>query len=105
VEPRDRFLLELLDMQSSSLRHAVCALVSVVASTGKGVEYLVSQGMGVVDKVVRILKEGSSQKEGAAASGENEGDGSVTQRFCIAILQKMSVKEEVVTVLIQRGMI
>ena len=32
-------------------------------------------------------------------------DGSVTQRFCIAILQKMSVKETVIDLLVQRGMI
>jgi len=39
-ESKDKFLLDLLDMQSSGLRHAICALISVTASTPKGVEYL-----------------------------------------------------------------
>jgi hypothetical protein len=39
-EPKDKFLLDLLDMQSGGLRHAICALISVIASTSKGVDYL-----------------------------------------------------------------
>jgi len=36
---------DLLDLTSSGLRHAICALVSVVASTAKGVDYLTQAGM------------------------------------------------------------
>lgn len=45
-----RFLIELLQMDSSGLKHAVCALISVIASTSQGVDYLLvnlgNQGMG-----------------------------------------------------------
>ena len=43
-------------MQSSGLRHAICALISVIASTSKGVEYLLQGGIQIVEKVIRILK-------------------------------------------------
>lgn len=54
----------------------------------------------MVEKVVKILKGDVPpipSDNGQTASSE---DGSVTQRFCIAILQKMSVKEEVISVLL-----
>lgn len=35
-----KFLVELLQMDSSGLKHAVCALISVIASTVQGVDYL-----------------------------------------------------------------
>lgn len=88
VEPRDKFLLDLLDIQSSGLRHAICALVSVLASTAKGVDYLTQCGMQIVERVVRILKgevPPMPTENGASAASSTE-DGSVTQRFCIAIL-------------------
>lgn len=34
------FLMEVLNLQSHGLKHAICALISVIASTVKGVEYL-----------------------------------------------------------------
>lgn len=37
----NKFVMDLLNMQSHGLRHAICALISVVASTVKGVEYLI----------------------------------------------------------------
>lgn len=59
--------------------------------------------MQIVEKVIRILKgEIPATSDGQSLGNE---DGSVTQRFCIAILQKMSVKESVIEVLVQRGMI
>jgi len=36
---------------------------------------------------------------------KNQDDGTVIQRFCIAILQKMSVKEESVSVFMKNGLI
>ena len=74
--------MDLLNINSHGLKHAICALISVIASTIKGVEYLIQTDLLIVEKVVEILKE--------------QEDGSVTQRFCIAILQKMSVKENTI---------
>ena len=79
-------------MDSSGLKHAVCALISVVASTTSGVEYLLVNAkrpdFTVLHKVLEIITRDADCT-----------DGSVTQRFCLAILQKMSVKEEVVEML------
>ena len=79
-------------MDSSGLKHAVCALISVVASTVGGVEYLLVNSkrpdFTVLHKVLEIITRDADCT-----------DGSVTQRFCLAILQKMSVKEEVVEML------
>ena len=79
-------------MESSGLKHAVCALISVVSSTASGVEYLMVDSQKpdftVLNKVLDIITKDSDCT-----------DGSVTQRFCLAILQKMSVKEEVVETL------
>ena len=38
--PSNQFVLDLLEMQNGGLRHAVCALLSVIASTARGVDYL-----------------------------------------------------------------
>jgi hypothetical protein len=71
----NHFVVDLLEVPSSGLRHAICALISVVASTGKGVEYLTQAGLHIVEKVVKILK-------GEAPTAEEEAtqstDGSVT---------------------------
>lgn len=89
-----RFLVDLLQMDSSGLKHAVCALISVISSTVQGVDYLlVNQANAeeahydftILQKIIEII-----------TRDVNCTDGSVTQRFCLAILQKMSVKEEVV---------
>lgn len=34
------FVMDLLAIQSHGLKHAICALISVIASTLKGVDYL-----------------------------------------------------------------
>ena len=82
----------MLNMSSHELKHALSALISVVVSTGDGVKYITraagKQNFGVVDRLIDILKE--------------QEDGSVTQRFIIAILQKMTAQssanlEEAVT--------
>ena len=51
------FVLDLLYFQSHALKHALCALISVLASTLKGVEYLVQVDMGVMKRIIDILKE------------------------------------------------
>lgn len=86
-------------MDSSGLKHAVCALISVIASTVQGVDYLLVNignqnpsaetlpyDFTIMHKILEII-----------TRDVNCTDGSVTQRFCLAILQKMSVKEEVVS--------
>lgn len=75
------FLMDILNIKNKSLRHAVTSLISVIVSTLRGIEYLTAGGSDttVLDKIIKILKE--------------QDNGSVTQRFCLAILQKCSVKE------------
>lgn len=79
------FLVELLQIESVSLNHAICSLVSVVACTPSGVDYLTMHGLQVPKMVLDILK----------LKLDECTDGSVAQRFCIAILQKMSFKDTV----------
>jgi len=85
------FVLDLLKISSHGLKHAICALISVIASTVKGVEYLTQVDLAIAEHVIEILKE--------------QEDGSVTQRFCIAILQKMSVKENTIELFVAKGLI
>jgi len=63
----NKFVLDLLDISSHGLKHAICALISVIASTPQGVEYLIQVDMEIVKKTIEILKD--------------QEDGSVTQRF------------------------
>ncbi len=83
--------MSLLGIEKKSVRHSLLALVSVIVSTLKGAEYLTSISMDIVKKVIDILRE--------------EEDGSVNQRFCIAILQKVSIKEDTVIFLVRNGVI
>ena len=85
------FVIELLKINSHGLKHAICALISVIASTVKGVEYLTQCDLAIARRTIEILKD--------------QEDGSVTQRFCIAILQKMSVKEETIGVFVQHEIV
>ena len=78
-------------MESLGLKHAICSLVSVVACTPAGVDYLTLHGTAVVKQVVEIIKLKLDECE----------DGSVTQRFCLAILQKMSIKDKVTQLLFE----
>jgi hypothetical protein len=60
------------------LKHALCALLSIFASTAGGVRYLTKNfdDFIALEKLLDVLKD--------------QDDGSVTQRFCIAALQKVS---------------
>ncbi len=60
----NQFLLELLAMSSNALKHALCALISVISSTFKGVEYLVENDTGVLQKIVEVPTESSVDHEG-----------------------------------------
>lgn len=88
---RNHFLLDLLGITKKSLRHALLALISVIVSTLKGAEYITSIDETIVEKIIEILEE--------------EEDGSVNQRFWVAILQKVSIKEDTVPFLVKKGMV
>jgi len=47
-EQRTQFLIELLQIESVGLKHAICSLISVVACTATGVEYLTLHGNQIV---------------------------------------------------------
>lgn len=49
--------MDLLNINSHGLKHAICALISVIASTVKGVDYLTQTNLSIPEKVVEILKE------------------------------------------------
>ena len=87
----DTFVLNFLSYHAYNLRHATLSLISIIAATYKGVEYLMSNGNSILEKIIDIMK--------------NQEDGSVIQRFCIAILQKMSVKEDTIPILMKQGLI
>lgn len=82
--------MELMDAsrKTPALCHSLLALLSVIVSTLKGVEYIVTNGFNVILKVVEILKD--------------QEDGSVNQRFCIAILQKVSIKEDTIQIFLKK---
>lgn len=50
-------MLDLLKIKSHGLKHAICALISVIASTPQGVAYLVEKGMSICEEVINILKD------------------------------------------------
>lgn len=49
--------MDLLTINSHGLKHAICALISVIASTIKGVDYLTQIDLAITEKVIEILKE------------------------------------------------
>ncbi|KRX08064.1 Armadillo-type fold [Pseudocohnilembus persalinus] len=86
------FILTMLDFNNQSLKHAICSLVSVISSTLRGVEYLCHGNNNIViENIIKILKD--------------QENGTVTQRFCLAILQKCSIKESVVPTLVKMDLI
>lgn len=87
-----KVITKILSIENNSLKHAITSLISVISSTLKGVEYLTyNKNMVVIKNIIRILK--------------NTENGSVTQRFCIAILQKCSIKDTVIPTMIENEMI
>ena len=87
----NQFVLDLLGFHAYNLRHATLSLISIISATYKGVEYLMSNGPSIVEKIIEIMK--------------GVEDGQVIQRFCIAILQKMSVKEDTIPIYMKFGLI
>ena len=100
------FVLSMLAMKNHGLKHALLALISVIVSTSQGVQYLThtdagTMNLSILEKIISTLKE--------------QEDGSVTQRFNIAILQKMSaqnsaqladtVTESIIDVMVKKNLI
>jgi len=85
----NNFVLELFDVPS--LVQPLCALISILASKIKGVDYLLLNGSSILQRVVDILRK--------------QENSTVIQRFCLAILQKASVKESTIEVMLKNQMI
>eukprot|EP00354_Favella_ehrenbergii_P001179 CAMPEP_0170472726 /NCGR_PEP_ID=MMETSP0123-20130129/14728_1 /TAXON_ID=182087 /ORGANISM="Favella ehrenbergii, Strain Fehren 1" /LENGTH=107 /DNA_ID=CAMNT_0010741227 /DNA_START=269 /DNA_END=592 /DNA_ORIENTATION=- len=49
---KNQFLLELLAIENASLRHALLSLISIVASTLKGVEYLLVNDQMIITTLI-----------------------------------------------------
>jgi hypothetical protein len=83
----------LLDTEHAQFRPALLAIVSIVGSTLRGVDYLTQDGgnTSALERVFRLCKE--------------QPTGSVVQRFCIALLQKCSIKEKIIPVYMKHDMI
>eukprot|EP01017_Pseudomicrothorax_dubius_P004052 TRINITY_DN1072_c0_g2_i4.p1 TRINITY_DN1072_c0_g2~~TRINITY_DN1072_c0_g2_i4.p1 ORF type:complete len:471 (-),score=150.25 TRINITY_DN1072_c0_g2_i4:91-1503(-) len=94
IEATESFdlILSILDINNHSLKHAITSLISVVSSTLRGVEYLIfNNNFSIIVRIIRIMKE--------------QENGSVTQRFCIATLQKCSIKDTVIPTLVEHDLI
>ena len=83
------------------MQHAILSLISVIASTLKGVEYLMTNGKKILIALINIMKELSKQRPQTTNPVAN----SVNTRFCIAIMQKMSIKSQLSPIFIENGVI
>ena len=55
-EDRDNvFVIDLLAYHAYNLRHATLSLITIIAATFKGVEYLLSNGCSILDKVIEVI--------------------------------------------------
>ena len=76
-------MLDLLSQNNQSLRHALLSLISIVVSTLKGAEYVLSNDSLVLSAIIQIVHQMHS---------DTKEYGSVNHRFAMAILQKISIK-------------
>jgi len=58
AKKNNQFLIDLLAISSPGLRHALCALISVIASTLKGVEYLVENDTSILQRLIDVFELG-----------------------------------------------
>ena len=77
------------------------SLISIIASTLKGIEYLIVNGKDIIVLLINTMKELADSQ----ASTTNPIANSVNLRFCIAILQKISIKAQLIPIFIQNGVI
>ena len=85
------FINDLLNIHSYQIRHSILSVLSIIASTYDGVNYLLSNNFDILKKVIEIMK--------------GTEDGQVLQRFCISILNKISIKEESIQMYLKYGVI
>lgn len=85
-------MIELLSDNSKALRHALLSLVSVVVSTLKGVEYIMSNDQLIICALIEILIQ---------THADAKEIGSVNHRFVMAALQKISIKLETIPCFVQ----
>ena len=94
-------MTELLDIEQPALRHATLSLISILVSTLKGIEYMLSNGKSILEELIKLLKQLASEQ----STTTNPVANSVCLRFVIAILQKMSIKSQLLPVFIEMGVI
>ena len=85
------FPIEILSYQEYNVRQSILSLLSIISSTYKGVEYITQNGNSIIEKIIEIMK--------------TQEDGNVNQRFSIAILQKLSVKDEIIPLYMKYNLI
>ena len=85
------FINELLNIHSYQIRHSILSIISIISSTYEGVNYLLSNNYSILEKIIEIIK--------------GTEDGQVLQRFGLAIINKMSLKEDTAKVFIKYGMV
>jgi hypothetical protein len=96
---RNRFLIDLLALDQPSLRHAVLSLISIVVSTLKGVEYITTNDDQIIASLITVFKQVPLH------TTTNMECGKVNHRFLVAILQKVSVKQDVISIFTNLEMI
>ena len=85
------FINELLNIHSYQIRHSILSIISIISSTYEGVNYLLANNYSILEKIIEIIK------------GTN--DGQVLQRFSLAIITKMSLRENTALIFIKHGVI
>ncbi len=90
INQNPQYIIDILNTHAYNLRHAILSFVSIIASTFNGAEYLMKCGENLIQKIIEIMK--------------TTEDGQVLQRFCIAILQKISVLDEIIPIYLKLGL-
>ena len=89
----------MLEIQNPALQHSLLSLISVIVSTLKGVEYMIINGKEILVRIIQLMKElADSQKISSVSINVN-------LRFCVAILQKMSIKSSLIPIFIENDVI
>jgi len=90
INQNPQYIIDLLNTHAYNLRHAVLSFISIIASTYNGAEYLLKSGENLIQKIIEIMKATE--------------DGQVLQRFCLAILQKISILDEAIQIYMKLGL-
>ena len=55
AKKNNNFLLDLLSISSTALKHALYAMISVIVSTLKGVEYMVENNPSILQRLIDVF--------------------------------------------------